>query len=248
MNNEQLSFDQIAAAAPEVTADRPLIIQAQQLAKSYTSEGQELKVLKGLDLEFRRGEFAAIIGPSGAGKSTLLHLLGLIDQPTAGRLIFEDTDISAFKDTRLAKLRDQKIGFIFQFYHLLPEFTVLENILMPCYIRGKSFRISGEQRQKALALLAKVNLSERAEHLPSQLSGGEQQRVAIARALINDPELVLADEPTGNLDGKSGLEIMKLLQKIHEVDGKTVIIVTHNEEYAKKAQRVIKLKDGRIVQ
>jgi lipoprotein-releasing system ATP-binding protein len=243
--NDQLSFENIETTI--VTPDSPVVIRTANLVKSYFQDDQELKVLKGLDLEFRRGEFTAIIGPSGAGKSTLLHLLGLLDLPTTGQVIFEDTDAAMLTEGKLARLRDQRIGFIFQFYHLLPEFTVLENVLMPFFIRENTLKLDDGFHAKAEEILDKVNLRERSRHYPSQLSGGEQQRVAIARAIIADPDVVLADEPTGNLDYKASLEIMRLLQRIHEVEGKTVIMVTHNDEYAKKAQRVIKLKDGHVI-
>lgn len=245
--NNQLSFADIKVAENDIALDSHTIIQVDGVTKSYFSDGQELPVLKEIDLEFQAGEFTAIVGPSGAGKSTLLHLLGLLDQPTTGQIIFAGVKTGQLTDTQLAKLRDHKIGFIFQFYHLLPEFTVLENILMPFFIRHDNLRLTPERREQAEQILEKVNLQERRYHLPSQLSGGEQQRVAIARAIVANPNVILADEPTGNLDYQTSLQIMELLQGINEVEGKTIIMVTHNEEHARKAQRVIKLKDGKVV-
>ncbi|MBI5555124.1 MAG: ABC transporter ATP-binding protein [Elusimicrobia bacterium] len=224
------------------------IITVKNLNKSYYNSGQELRVLKGLDLEFQPGEFIAIIGPSGAGKSTLLHILGLLDQPSNGELIFAGTNTKLLNDRERAGLRNEKIGFIFQFYHLLPEFTMLENVLMPQFISQNNFRLLATDRDKASAILGQVGLAERMGHFPNQLSGGEQQRVAIARSLFNDPGVILADEPTGNLDYKTSLEIINILHKINKINGKTLVMVTHNEEYSKKADRIIKLKDGRIVQ
>lgn len=248
MNNEQLSFDDIGVATGSSLATRQSpIITVKNLSKSYFNNGQELRVLKGIDLEFQPGEFSAIIGPSGAGKSTLLHILGLLDQPSDGELNFEGTNTKALNDREMADLRNKKIGFIFQFYHLLPEFTVLENVLMPQFIGQGNFRLLEADRDKASALLSQIGLAERIGHFPNQLSGGEQQRVAIARALFNDPGVILADEPTGNLDYKNSLEIINILHKINKINGKTLVMVTHDEEYARKADRIVKLKDGRIV-
>lgn len=248
--NEQLSFDDIGKEADlkqpaEVSTP---VITITNLTKSYYTNGQELKVLKGLDLELKQGEFVAIIGPSGAGKSTLLHILGILDQPTDGELTFEGVNIKELGDRETAALRNKKVGFIFQFYHLLPEFSVLENVLMPQFISQDKLQVPVADRTLAEEILVRVGLAERMGHWPNQLSGGEQQRVAIARALFNDPGVILADEPTGNLDYKNSLEIINILHKINKVDGKTLVLVTHDEEYAKKADRIIKLKDGRIVQ
>jgi ABC-type lipoprotein export system ATPase subunit len=176
-----------------------------------------------------------------------LHLLGILDQPSDGDLIFEGVNTKDLGDRETANLRNKKVGFIFQFYHLLPEFTVLENVLIPRFISRSTLSIEATDRAPAIAILNKVGLGERMGHWPNQLSGGEQQRVAIARALFNDPAVILADEPTGNLDYKTGLEIINILHKINKADGKTLVMVTHDEEYARKADRIIKLKDGRIV-
>lgn len=246
--NEQLSFEDIqTSAGEEIKSDTSFIVQAEDVQKSYFSEMQELKVLKDINLDFTRGEFVCIVGPSGAGKSTLLHLLGLLDTPTGGDVYFEGEKISGLGETALARIRNQKIGFIFQSYHLLPEFNTLENVLMPFYIREATFNVGSSFVEKAKDILTKVGLGKRLYHRPSQLSGGEQQRAAIARSLVNDPDLILADEPTGNLDYKTSQEIMTLLYKINALDKKTLIIVTHNEEYTKRAHRVIKLRDGRVV-
>ncbi len=248
MSNEQLSFDDIGVETGlSPVRGESLVITVKNLSKTYYNNGQELRVLKGIDLEFHPGEFVAIIGPSGAGKSTLLHILGILDQPSAGELIFEGVNTKALTDREMADLRNQNIGFIFQFYHLLPEFTVLENVLMPQFIGQNNFRLPETDRDKASAILSQVGLAERMGHFPNQLSGGEQQRVAIARALFNDPGVILADEPTGNLDYKTSLEIINILHKINKINGKTLVMVTHDEEYARKADRIIKLKDGRIV-
>lgn len=248
MSNEQLSFDDIGVATglSPVRGEFP-VITVKNLSKTYYNSGQELRVLKGIELEFQAGEFIAIIGPSGAGKSTLLHILGILDQPSDGELIFEGVNTKDLSDREMADLRNQNIGFIFQFYHLLPEFTVLENVLIPQFIGQNNFSLLETDRDKASAILSQVGLAERTRHLPSQLSGGEQQRVAIARALFNDPGVILADEPTGNLDYKTSLEIISILHKINKVNGKTLVMVTHDEEYARKADRIIRLKDGRIV-
>jgi lipoprotein-releasing system ATP-binding protein len=250
MSNEQLSFDDIGLVQnlSQSAGQLAPFITAKNLTKSYYTSDQELKVLKGIDLVLESGEFVAIIGPSGAGKSTLLHILGILDQPTEGELIFEGVNTKDLADRETASLRNKKVGFIFQFYHLLPEFTVLENVLMPRFIGQNNFLNPGSDRTQAAEILSQIGLGERMGHWPNQLSGGEQQRVAIARALFNDPGVILADEPTGNLDYKTSMEIINILHKINKVDGKTLVMVTHDEEYARKADRIIKLKDGRIVQ
>ncbi len=248
--NEQLSFDDIGQVSGLNQPVEKLvpIIAARNLTKNYYTSNQELKVLKGIDLELKAGEFVAIIGPSGAGKSTLLHILGILDQPTDGDLLFDGVNTKDLGDRETANLRNEKVGFIFQFYHLLPEFTVLENVLMPRFISQGKMQVPEADRIRAAEMLGKVGLGERLGHWPNQLSGGEQQRVAITRALFNDPGVILADEPTGNLDYKNSLEIISILHKINKVEGKTLVLVTHDEEYARKADRIIKLKDGRIVQ
>ena len=222
------------------------MLEARKLHKSYHNGNKTIHVLKGVDLSIDSGEFVAVVGPSGAGKSTLLHILGGLDDPTKGEVIFEKENIYGLSDLALCKIRNERIGFVFQFYHLLPEFTVLENVLMPVLINAGSGRKSPELKKDALELLARVGLGERATHFPNQLSGGEQQRVAIARALINEPEIILADEPTGNLDSKSGEEIIRFLGEQNQKHHRTVILISHSDYAKKYADRTIIIKDGRI--
>ena len=223
------------------------MLEARKLHKSYHNGNKTIHVLKGVDLSIDSGEFVAVVGPSGAGKSTLLHILGGLDDPTKGEVIFEKENIYGLSDLALCKIRNERIGFVFQFYHLLPEFTVLENVLMPVLIdvgpRIKSLTL----RNNALELLGRVGLGERATHFPGQLSGGEQQRVAIVRALINEPALLLCDEPTGNLDSKTGEGIISLVKKINLERRMSVVLVTHNLELAKVADKSYNLKDGILV-
>lgn len=221
-------------------------LEATGLHKAYHNGNKELKVLRGIDLSIDKGKFIAIVGPSGAGKSTLLHILGGLDVPTRGRVIFETRDIYRLSDSELSGLRNERIGFVFQFYHLLSEFTVLENVLMPVMVSRHS-SVVRDPKEEALELLKEVGLSERTAHFPNQLSGGEQQRVAIARALMNKPALLLCDEPTGNLDSKTGEEIVSLLRKINRQNQMTVVLVTHNQELAKSAEVIYHLKDGALM-
>jgi putative ABC transport system ATP-binding protein len=198
--------------------------------------------LRGLSLEIKDGEFLAIMGPSGSGKSTLLHMLGCLDLPTDGRILLQDLEISQLDEDHLAQIRGKKIGFVFQTFHLVPTLTALENVELPLIFQ----RIPRSQRRaRAQALLSKVGMAERMRHQPSQLSGGERQRVAIARALAADPEIILADEPTGNLDSESGKVVLSLLKQLHR-EGKTVILVTHNPEAAAYADRVVRVRDGQL--
>ena len=215
------------------------MIQATGIHKSYGS----LEVLKGIDLHIAKKEIVSIVGASGAGKSTLLHILGTLDKADSGQLIIDGTEVSKLNDTQLAAFRNQKIGFVFQFHHLLPEFTALENVCIPAYIGGMGKK---EATEKAMQLLDYLNLSERKDHKPSQLSGGEQQRVAVARALINQPAVVLADEPSGNLDSKSAEELHKLFFSLRDEMGQTFVIVTHNPTLAAMSDRTITIKDGKI--
>ena len=218
------------------------IIKTRELTKSYTSGDVTTDALRGVTLEIKKGSFTAIVGPSGHGKSTLMHLLGGLDRPTSGEVFLDGTDIGSLDNSRLAQLRGEKIGFVFQFFNLLQGLTAKENIEVAAMLAGVSEK---EQSERAVRLLAQVGLSEKAESKPSQLSGGQQQRVAIARALANDPSILLMDEPTGNLDSAAEAEVMKILQDLHAA-GKTVVIVTHNNEIAKKAQHVICVRDGRV--
>jgi len=223
------------------------MLEAKNIHKVYNNGKKALAVLKGVDLDIEKGEFIAIVGPSGAGKSTLLHILGGLDSPTEGKIIFEEADIYALEDLAISKIRNQRIGFVFQFYHLLSEFTVLENVLMPALISYELRVTSYELREKALKLLEQVGLAQRITHFPSQLSGGEKQRVAIVRGLINQPSLLLCDEPTGNLDSKAGEEIITLIKKINRQNQMAVVLVTHNIELTKVADRVYHLRDGILV-
>ena len=219
------------------------LIRAEGLTKVYGAGSTQLEVLKGIDFTIDKGEILAIHGPSGVGKSTLLHILGTLDKPTAGSLSYGDVNIGSLREKTLARLRNQQIGFIFQFYHLLPEFTALENVLLPALVNGQRSRAA---RQRARNLLSSVGLSERETHKPEALSGGEQQRVAIARALINGPEVVFADEPTGNLDRKTSLDIHKLIGRLNEQYGTTFVVVTHESSLSCAAHRSLHMMDGRI--
>ncbi len=218
-------------------------IRAEGISKSYGTGSVRLEVLKGIDLSIRAGELVGIHGPSGAGKSTLLHILGTLDRPTDGVLSYGDMRINDLNDRMLANLRNERIGFIFQFYHLLPEFTALENVLLPAMVWGVRMQ---DARQRARTLLASVGLGDRETHKPDALSGGEQQRVAIARALINSPEVVFADEPTGNLDEENSREIYKLIHRLNEELGTTFVIVTHDPSLASRTHRSLRMVDGRI--
>ncbi len=201
-----------------------------------------LEVLKGVDISIGKGEIVSIVGSSGAGKTTLLHILGTLDQPDQGELYYEGKRMDQLKGRALAKFRNRNIGFVFQFHHLLPEFSALENICMPGWIAGEK---SNALEKKAIALMERLGVADRAEHKPSALSGGEQQRVAVARALINGPGIVFADEPTGNLDSTNATSLHKLFQQLRDEMNQTFVIVTHNEELAAMSDRIVHLKDGR---
>ncbi len=218
------------------------LIQVQKLFKSYGDGIKRVEVLKGVDLIFSGGEKAAIVGASGVGKTTLLHVLGTLDRPTAGNVFFGGKDIYTLNEKDLAFFRNREIGFVFQFHHLLPEFNALENTMMPCLIQGIS---KTESVSRAEAMLTLVGLKERFSHKPGELSGGEQQRVAVARALVLEPKVLLADEPTGNLDTKTGESVFDLLQELNRIKGVTLIIVTHNLKLAEKMSRQIHLIDGK---
>ena len=218
------------------------LLRASGIRRTYGS----LQVLKGIDLEVKKGEVVAIVGPSGAGKSTFLHILGTLDRPEQGEVFIEGSNVFAQKDKELARFRNEKIGFIFQFHNLLAEFTALENVCMPGYINGNVNEKDIQARAKDLLEL--LGLGGRMDHLPSQLSGGEQQRVAVARALLNRPAIVLADEPSGNLDSHNALDLHQLFFKLRDETGQTFIIVTHNEELAEMADRRLVMQDGLMVQ
>jgi lipoprotein-releasing system ATP-binding protein len=218
------------------------------LRKSYRSGEGQLHVLKGIDLAVSRGEILSIVGPSGAGKSTLLHLMGALDRPDGGSVLLDGRDLFSLSENARARLRNLRIGFVFQFYHLLPEFTALENVLMPSLVYGdEKFAGKTEREHRAEELLRLVGLLDRKGHKPAELSGGEQQRVAIARALMNEPDLVLADEPTGNLDMCTSAEIHRLVAELNARSGQTFVIVTHNEELAAVAHRRLKMVDGKFI-
>lgn len=215
------------------------LISAKNIQKSYGA----LKVLKGVNIEIKAGEIISIVGASGAGKTTLLHILGTLDLADSGSLSIADTEIASLNSKKLSAFRNKKIGFVFQFHHLLPEFTALENVCMPAFIAGTDKKIAEE---KAKELLGFLGLTDRMEHKPSELSGGEQQRVAVARALVNDPAVILADEPSGNLDSATAKELHQLFFTLREKFGQTFVIVTHNEELADMADRKLVMKDGMI--
>lgn len=216
-------------------------IQARDVRKSFRMGAEDLHILKGVNLTVRQADFVAIVGPSGAGKSTLLHILGGLDRPTAGEVYYWGSEISRLPEGALAAFRNQTVGFVFQFHHLLPEFTALENAMMPALIGRRALQSADE---KARGILQRVGLADRLEHRPGELSGGEQQRVAIARALTLNPNVLLADEPTGNLDSKTGEAIFELLRELNQEQGLTVILVTHNEWFARRADRVVRMADG----
>lgn len=215
------------------------MIVAKNIHKSYES----LEILKGVDLEIKASEVVSIVGSSGAGKTTLLTILGTLDRPTSGEVLIDGQNVFAMNDKKLAAFRNQHIGFVFQFHHLLPEFTAIENICIPAFIAKKGKK---EAEQRAMELLDLFNLKDRASHKPSELSGGEQQRVAVARALINDPKVIFADEPSGNLDSKNATELHQLFFKLRDELKQTFVIVTHNNELAQMADRMLVMKDGRI--
>ena len=219
------------------------IIRVVDLHKSYYDGEAELPVLQGINLEIYMSELLAIVGASGVGKSTLLHLIGTLDRPTTGSVLYDEHDIFTLPDTELARFRNKEIGFVFQFHHLLPEFTALENVAMGALIATSNDKTVYKEAE---ALLDYVGLSERLSHFPSQLSGGERQRVAIARSLINKPKVVLADEPTGNLDRRSSEAVLQLLWDLNSKSGQTFVIVTHNQELTQQVDRVVQLVDGNI--
>ncbi len=225
------------------------ILQAEELYKSYRLGASEVKVLKGVDLAVKSGEFVVIVGASGSGKSTLLHILGALDKPDKGIVCFEGRDLNRLGNGELNKFRNKMVGFVFQFYHLLDELNVLENVFLPAMAsKGVVGWLLSRNRAKnqARELLGRLGLSERADHKPYQLSGGERQRVAIGRALMNEPKILLADEPTGNLDSQTGNGILKVFEALNKA-GQTIVMVTHDERIAQKAGRIITLTDGKIV-
>ncbi len=225
-------------------------LAARDLVKEYVQGDEKLRVLRGVSLNVREGEFLVIVGASGAGKSTLLHLLGLLDSPTSGEVLFEGKSLTRLSGLQQARLRNTLFGFVFQFFHLLPDFNALENVMMPAYVRFRTLewaRRRREMRARAADLLARVGLKERLRHRPNQLSGGERQRVALCRALINQPRVLLLDEPTGNLDRKTGEQIHRLIHDINRAERQTVVMVTHDETAAQAAGRLIRIRDGELI-
>jgi putative ABC transport system ATP-binding protein len=222
------------------------LIEIQELSKVYGMGEIAVRALNGVNAVVEEGEFVAVMGPSGSGKSTLMNILGCLDRPTAGAYVLDGQDASRLSKDRLASVRNAKIGFVFQSYNLLPRLTAVKNVMMPMLYNGHGSMSDAERYERAAKALESVGLAERLEHRPNELSGGQQQRVAIARALVNDPSIILADEPTGNLDTKSSIEIMDLMHALHG-DGATIVMVTHELDIAAHAERVIYLRDGQIV-
>ena len=220
------------------------MIRIADLHKSFIMGSQELTVLKGIDLEIPRGQMVAIVGASGAGKSTMLHIMGMLDRPTKGTVYFDNQDLFQMSEAQQAEFRNRRIGFVFQFHHLLPEFTALENACMPALIQRRPIE---EVEQEATTLLQEVGLGQRLHHKPGELSGGEQQRVAVARALLQKPDLVLADEPTGNLDTHTGESLFGLLRDLNRTRNTTFVIVTHNDKLSAQSDRIVYMQDGMIV-
>jgi putative ABC transport system ATP-binding protein len=220
------------------------VVETIDLSKTYMSGGRPLEVLKDVNLTIEPGEFMAVMGPSGSGKSTLLNMIGALDRPTKGKVFINGVDLSQLNDNKLADLRNREIGFIFQFFNLIPRMDAQGNVELPMAIRGTS---RSKRTARAQELLKLVGLAERSDHKPSQLSGGEQQRVAIARALANEPHLILADELTGNLDSTTGAEIMNLLKRLNKEEGKTFILITHDPQVGQSTDRLVQLRDGELV-
>ncbi|HNQ27532.1 MAG TPA: ABC transporter ATP-binding protein [Aquaticitalea sp.] len=218
------------------------VIHIRNIIRNFQMGNETLHVLKGIDLDIQRGEYVAIMGPSGSGKSTLMNILGCLDTPTSGQYILNGKDVSQMSDDELAEIRNKEIGFVFQTFNLLPRTTAIDNVALPMVYAGTS---KSERTERAKEVLTSVGLADRMDHKPNELSGGQRQRVAVGRALVNKPSIILADEPTGNLDSKTSLEILQLFDDIHNA-GNTVIVVTHEEDVAERAKRVIRLRDGII--
>jgi putative ABC transport system ATP-binding protein len=218
------------------------IITLRNITKHYQVGTQVVKALRGVDIDIKKGEYVAIMGPSGSGKSTLMNVLGALDTPTDGDYFLNGTNVSLLSDEQLAQIRNREIGFVFQTFNLLPRYNALENVMLPLIYGGTP---KPERKARALEVIENVGLSDRYKHKPNELSGGQRQRVAVARALVNNPSIILADEPTGNLDSKTSVDIMRLMEKIHS-EGNTIIVVTHEEDIASMAQRIIRLRDGLV--
>ena len=220
------------------------VIDLRNVTKTYDMEVVKVQVLKGIDLSIKRGEFVAIVGASGSGKSTLLHMIGLLDRPTTGNIFIEGRNSRDMSDDMLAEIRGRKIGFVFQFFNLYPTLNTRENVELPLWIQGVD---KGERTERARKILADVGLSDKENNMPSQLSGGQRQRVSIARAIVTDPEIILADEPTGNLDSKTGQDVIDMLVRIRKQTGKTLVIITHDRHVASHAERIVETKDGKVI-
>lgn len=218
------------------------IIRCKSLTKHYKVGAHTVNALNSIDLEINKGEYVAIMGPSGSGKSTFMNLIGCLDSPTSGTYVLNNQDVSKLSDNDLAQIRNKEIGFVFQTFNLLPRYTALENVMLPLIYAGKH---KNERVERAMEVLNEVGLGDRTHHKPNELSGGQRQRVAVARALVNHPSIILADEPTGNLDSKTSIDIMNLFEIIHKL-GNTIILVTHEEDIAKHARRIVRLRDGLI--
>lgn len=221
-----------------------IIVEMTKLTKTFGKGSSTIKALDGVDLKIKTGDFIAIIGPSGSGKSTLMNMIGCLDKPTSGSIRIMGKDLNVLNDKQTTKLRNRTIGFVFQSFFLLPKTTALDNVATPLYYRGTPAK---EARKKAMEILGKLDLSDRHSHLPTELSGGQQQRVAIARALVTEPNLILADEPTGALDSKNGQQVLDLLTKLNN-EGKTIVLITHDKEIANRAKKIIRIKDGKITE
>ena len=223
------------------------VIAVRDLTKIYTVGEIEVRALRGLTLDVEPGEFVAVTGPSGSGKSTFMHIAGCLDRPTSGQYLLDGKDVSRLSKDELARVRNEKIGFVFQGFNLLSRTSALDNVELPLLYQAKNPLRSAERRKRAVAVLDAVGLAERSHHLPNQLSGGQQQRVAIARALINEPSILLADEPTGNLDTRTSIEVMGIFQRLNEERGITVLLITHESDIAEYGTRIIRFRDGRVV-
>lgn len=221
------------------------MITLKEISKVYRTDEIETLALENVNIEINKGEFISIMGPSGCGKSTLLNIIGLLDTPTSGKVEFDGKSVDGLSDSKLAAFRNKNLGFVFQSFHLINSLNVLDNVEMPLTFRSMS---ASERRRLAKEALDRVGLSHRINHMPSQLSGGQCQRVAIARAIVGNPEIILADEPTGNLDSKMGAEVMEILHRLNKEDGRTIIMVTHNEDQARQTDRIIRFFDGRQVE
>lgn len=217
------------------------IMELKNVYKTYYLGKIEVPVLRGVNIAIKHGEFASLVGPSGCGKSTCMHIMGCLDTPTKGKVVLDGKDVSRLSESKLAEVRGKKIGFVFQVFNLIPSLTVLENVMLPMMFQDKSM---GQRKKRATELLKLVGMENRLGFKPNEISGGEQQRTAISRALVNDPDIILADEPTGNLDSKMGAVVVDFLKKINKEEGKTIIVVTHDMNIAKQAQRIIRMKDG----